>query len=160
MKNTHALIIVLLVANLIATFWFGITSESANPIQDREEITLPSYINRDVRDRIYKRFITAYNNKNYEAMYDLFSSAAKAQIDKSETIETGHQLVDYFDSIVEGGYSHSQYLGAQGDLTQFKLVYAVKFSEKSKFGTSGKLSITLALRDNEYEIWGFNLQSS
>jgi len=160
MKSIYAVIIVLLVANLVATVWFGVTYQSVTTTQNKIENTLPSHMNKSVRDKIYEQFVSPYNDRDYEAMYDLFSPSAKAQIDKKETFNTLRQLVDYFDSVTEGGYSHSEYIGSQGDLEQFKLFYKVKFSEKSKFGTSGSLSITLAIRDDEYEVWGFNLRSN
>ncbi|MDO6561021.1 hypothetical protein [Paraglaciecola chathamensis] len=160
MKSIYAVIIVLLVANLVATVWFGVTSQPVTSTQNKVENTLPSHMTKNVRNKIYDQFVSRYNSRDYEAMYDIFSPSAKAQIDKNETFSTFLQLVDYFDSIVEGGYSHAEHLGTQGDLKQFKLFYSVKFSENSKFGTSGSLSITLAIRNDEYEVWGFNLRST
>ncbi|MCV2886458.1 DUF3887 domain-containing protein [Aestuariibacter sp. AA17] len=159
MKSIYATIIVLLVANLVATIWFGVERNSLPTTQIESKNALPEHIDKHVRDELYERFVSAYNDRDYNAVYDLFSDSSKAQIDKKDILKTMDELVEYFDSIIQGGFSHSEFLGHQGDTKQFRLVYPVKFSENSKFGTSGKLYVTLAVRGGEHEVWGFNLRS-
>ena len=159
MKSIYATIIVLLVANLVATVWFGVERNSSPASKIESENGLPEHIDKKVRDGIYEQFVNAYNGRDYDAMYNIFSDSAKAQIDKEGTFQVLAQLVEYFDSIEQGGFSHSEFLGHQGDMKQFKLVYPVKFGKNSKFGTTGNLYITIAVRDGEYGVWGFNLRS-
>lgn len=159
MKSIYAIIISLLIANLVATVWFGVERNSSSASQIESKNGLPKHIDKQVINGIYERFVAAYNGRDYDALYDIFSESAKAQIDKEETVEVLTQLVEYFDSVVQGGFSHSEFLGRQGDMKQFKLVYPVKFGEKSKFGKSGNLYVTIAVRDGEYGVWGVNLRS-
>ncbi|MCL1036277.1 DUF3887 domain-containing protein [Shewanella submarina] len=162
MQNSNIVIILLLVLNLCATIWFGaLSNKGANDTVQMENITfeLPKLISEKVREDISSSIIENFNDRNYEELYNIFGPAAKAQISKEKSNEAMRKMVDYFDSIFTAAYTHSEKLSQNGDTQYLTLYYTVKLSERSKFGQSGTLKVTLAVRGNEYEIYGFRINA-
>lgn len=158
MKSTHAIIITLLIANLAATIWFGNKpSVSVAKPELSSAMKLPEIIDKNVRDKIYDQISTNFNNQDYQALYDLFGPAAKAQFTKSYFDETMLKLTEYFHRIEGGAYSNAELLDQQGDTSYYQINYTLRLSEKSLFGTSGTLMVTLATRADEYEIYAFKI---
>lgn len=162
MQSSQSVIIILLVANLVATIWFGAIKGAAptNEVTQSASVhNLPEMISSDVTLKIFNQFFTAFNAKDYDALYNIFGPAAKAQFDKTSSDEVLDKLSEYFDSIIEGGFTHSEFLGSQGNMSQYNLYYAVKLSEKSTFGTKGTLKVTIVVREKDYEIYGYKLNA-
>ncbi|WP_413662501.1 hypothetical protein ACG1BZ_14885 [Microbulbifer sp. CNSA002] len=162
MQPSQSVIILLLVANLVATVWFGLNERTA-PVQTQAEKTaeheLPLFIDSKVRVHIYNEFVKAFNAGDNDALYDMFGPAAKAQFTK-ESAETEFQrLTKIFNSVESGAFTHSQLAGTEGNTSFYVLHYAVKFPDESEFGTSGTLKVTIAIQGSEYQIYGIMINA-
>lgn len=162
MKPTQAVIIILLVANLIATIWFGISKE---PVGDVSQIAksaqheLPSVVTSEVRDEILEKFTQYFNTADYDSLYNMFGPVAKAQFTKEAAITELKKLVEYFYSIESGVYTYAELVSSQGNTNVYTMYYSVKLSEKSEFGTNGTLKVTIAVQGNDYQIYGIRVNS-
>jgi len=162
MKATQAVIIILLLANLGATIWFGTDNDivpAQNQFEKAAQHELPPIITKSVRKKIYQDFAVSFNSANYDGLYNLFGSGAKAQFSKDEAYSEFRKLNKYFHSVEDGAYTHSELAGAQGNTNYYMLYYAVKLSEKSEFGTKGTLKITIAVQGSDYQIYGIRLNA-
>ncbi len=162
MKLTQGLIILLLVANLSATIWFGMDKSTAplmNPSQKSAVHNLPPIITHGVRDELLSSITAAFNAKDYDALYNMLGPAAKAQVSMKEALVEFEKLIKYFHSIEGGAYIHSEFASTQGNTMIYVLHYSVTLSEESAFGTSGKLTITIAVQDSEYQVYGFRINA-
>jgi hypothetical protein len=160
MQPSQVLIILLLVANLLATFWFGISKDTGqtNPVNSQSMLQeLPAIISPEIRNQILEDFISKFNNRDFDGLYNMLGPGARAQFTRESSDEVFKKLVTYFHSAQSGAYTHSEYAGSQGDARQFVLNYAVKLDKNSTFGQSGKLKVTIVIRGPEYEIYGVHL---
>jgi hypothetical protein len=162
LQPIHSVIIILLVANLIATIWFGLTDHPSNKslsLNKEVEQELPSVITPEVRADLYSQFAKAFNASDYDAFYDMFGPVAKAQFTKESSDETLKKMVTYFHSAESGAYTHSELVRNQGDTKIYNMYYAVKLHESSVFGAKGVLKITIAVNGSEYQIYGMRLNA-
>ncbi len=160
MQTTQSAIIILLVANLAATIWFGLNEKSVHTPNAAEKAAvhgLPAFITPEIRRDLLDEFIMKFNNAEYDALYDMFGPAAKAQFTKERAEEEFVKLSTHFHSVTSGAYTHSELAGTQGSTNFYILHYAVKLSEQSTFGTTGKLKITIATQSNEYQLYGIHM---
>jgi len=161
-KPSQAVIIILLVANLIATIWFGISKDpvgEVNQFTKAAQHELPPVLSSEVRDEIFESFSQYFNAADYDSLYNMFGPVTKAQLTKETVTKELEKLVDYFHSIESGAYAYSELVGSQGSTNIFTMYYSVKLSEKSQFGTKGTLKVTVAVQGNEYQIYGIHLNS-
>lgn len=162
MRSTQAVIIVLLVANLAATLWFGLSDTSA-PIPGQIEKAamhdLPPVVTAEVRKSLLDEFSRAFNSADYDALYDMFGHAAKAQFTKESADKEFEKMIKWFHSVEGGAYTHSELAGTQGNTNIYVMHYAVTLSDKSDFGTAGTLRITLAVQGSEYQVHGIHLNA-
>jgi len=159
-KSYQAIVIILLVGNILATFWFGLSetpTEAMTPTQQTAKHDLPKIITANERKIIFSEFQEAFNSSDYDALYDMFGDAAKAQFTKETAREQFGKLSDFFHSAESGAYTHSELTGSKGNTNFYIMYYAVKLSEDSKFGTAGELKVTIAVQGNSYEIYGMHL---
>ncbi len=162
MKASHAVIIVLLVANLVATIWFGFENR---PLQRQSQIEtiarheLPEIITDEIREQIFETFKTEFNSKNFDALYGMLGEVAKAQLTKEDAYSTFEKLVKYFHSIEDGAYTHTELIQTQGNTSVYKLHYSVKLSEKSELGTKGNLKVTIGVQGEEFQIYGVRMDT-
>lgn len=162
MQVSQSVIILLLVANLVATVWFGLNENptySPTQAEKAAEHELPSIINSEVRDNLYSEFMEAFNSSDYDALYNMFGPAAKAQFTKESAESEFRKLTKFFHSVENGGFTHSELAGTQGNTNIYVLYYAVMLSERSEFGTSGTLKITVAVQGGEYQVYGIMLNA-
>ena len=160
MKPIHTVIIILLVANLAATIWFG--SNAPQPVSHTEvsraaEHQLPESITETVRNELLDTFSNSFNNHDMEVLYNMFGPVAKAQISRTDIEEQFGKLIKFFGSINGGAYTHSQLTDSSGNTSIYILFYSVKLSEKSEFGKKGILKITISVTDDEYQVYGIHL---
>ena len=161
--NTNPLLYViatLLLINLLATFWL-INKVSEAPrrgtLTSAEE-QLPQYITKEARKQIYEDFKAAFNSKDAEAFWNLFSDYARSQMDRSTVNKSYQQTLDWFGEVKDGTFSHYEYVTSRGNQKIYHLYYMVTLSEKSKFGTRGELKITITDDGQEYGILSGFLQ--
>ncbi|GAA0853899.1 hypothetical protein [Aliiglaciecola litoralis] len=162
MNPLNLLIIVLLILNLVATVWFGINQPQVQPIEAvRNKIThnLPGVVNASVRKQLVDEYIKHFNSQNLDGLYAMFSPAAKAQFSKQKSDETFTKLITYFRSVRDGAFTHSEFVGANGDTKHFVLHYALKLDENSDFSQTGTLKVTIAVRGTEFEIYGIHMNA-
>lgn len=162
MQASHSVIILLLVANLVATVWFGLNDVPASQPKQAAKAAvheLPSIVNSEVRGQLYDEFAKAFNAADYDALYNMFGPAAKAHFTKESAKTEFQKLTKFFHSVESGGFTHSELAGTQGNTNIYVLYYAVKLSESSEFGTSGTLKITIAVQGGEYQIYGIRLNA-
>jgi len=162
MQSSQPIIIILLVANLVATVWFGL-NEKPSPVLSQTERTatheLPSAVNSQVRDQLYNQFSKAFNEADYDVLYDMFGPTAKIQVSKEKSTSEFKKLLKYFHSVKSGGFTHSELVDTQGNTNIYVLHYAVKLSELSEFGTKGTLRVTVAVQGSEYQVYGIRLNA-
>lgn len=161
MKASQSVIIILLVANLVATVWFGLqpkNSSGVSQIQQAASHELPPIVNSVARDNLYREFASSFNTQDYDALYDMFGPVAKAQVEKEVVISEFGKLVKYFHSVEDGSFSHSELASTQGNTSIYVLHYAVKLSEESEFA-SGTLKITVAVQGSEFQVYGIRLNA-
>ncbi|MBU3068838.1 hypothetical protein KOI40_03345 [Aestuariicella sp. G3-2] len=164
MQASQAVIILLLVANLVATVWFGLNDEpvtiaTQTQTEKTAEHELPAVITYEVRDRLYNRFVRAFNAKDYDALYDMFGPGAKAQFSKELANAEFQKLTKYFHSVEGGGFTYSELSGTQGNTKVYILNYAVTFPKSSELGTSGTLKITVAVQGGDYQVYGIRINA-
>ncbi len=161
MQAPWSLIVGLLVANLAATIYFGTQDQVAAvppPAGARSNSDdLPAVINTRLKQSLYDRFVEAFNSEDYDGLYEMLGPVAKAQFSREQTIEQFEKLVKYFQGIDEGGFTHSELAKTQGSTRLYVLYYTVRFSEGSELGEKGTLSITLAVKGTDHEIYGIRL---
>jgi len=163
-QSTQSVIIILLVANLLATFWFGTQkapphapAPTAPAAAQQPAQQLPEFLNEDVRNALLNQFITAFNNEDYAALYAMLGPAARTQIDEEETIEEFRKLAQFFHGVEEGAFTHASLTAAQGNTRVYTLNYLVKLPESSEFGVKGRLTITLAVQGDSFQVYGIRL---
>jgi hypothetical protein len=160
-NNSNKIIISLLVANLVATVWFGFNTtgvvSSQKPYEKASQHQLPNLINGSVKSEIISTFIKHFNSKNYDALYDMFGPVAKAQIPRKDMDVEFSKLTKLFHSVDSGSFSFAEFSGQQGSTTVYVLNYTVSLSEKSDFGKIGTLKVSIAIEGNEYQIYGIRL---
>ncbi len=162
MKLSQALIILLLIANIFATVWFGINhpvSDESNQLEKASQHELPKFITSDVIDGLYNRFSKAFNSRDYKTMYDMFGPAAKAQFSAVDAKEEFDRLIQFFDYLESGAYTYSELIKSQGSRNVYILHYWVEFSEKSQIGKKGDLKITIAIQGDDFQIYGIRINA-
>lgn len=155
------IVICLLLANLIATIWFGLLKDTdpQSDVAQTAKHELPSVVNAYVVQKLYDQFAKAFNAGDYDALYDMLGQAAKAQISKEAASLEFRKLTKFFGSIENGGFSHSELVGTQGNTNIYVLYYPVTLPKDSEFGESATLNITLAVQSNDYQVYGFRLHA-
>ena len=160
MQRTQFLIIILLIANLVATIWFGL-SEKTQPelslIEKASKHELPPIISQKVREQLLQQFTTLFNASDYDGLYNMFGPAAKAQLNKDDVINVMGKLKEVFRSIQEGAYVNSEHVGIKGSMNMYRLNYSVKFSEAADFGSKGTLQIIVGVQGQEYQVFYMKL---
>lgn len=163
MNQSSKIIISLLVANLVATVWFGISSNNTQSNQKsfehKAKHDLPPVISNDVKSSIFQIFKNSFNSHNYENLYNMFGPLAKAQISREKMDVEFTKLTNLFHSIKDGKYDYAELMKRQGDTSVFILHYALQLSEKSTVGTIGDLKVTVVIEGNNYQIYGIRLFS-
>ena len=147
---------------MIATIWFGISKEPSGEVSQIAKAAqheLPPVVSSEVRDKILKDFSQYFNAADYDSLYDMFGPVAKAQVTKETATKELKKLVNYFHSVESGVYTYSELVGSQGNTNIYMMYYTVKLSEKSEFGTKGTLKVTIAVQENEYQIYGILLNA-
>lgn len=162
MKPIHSVIIMLLVANFAATIYFG-TQERQN-IEASESSSasihnLPAIITPEARKLELNKFSKAFNTKNMDDLYNMFGPAAQAQISREDIVKNFGNLINYFGSIEGGAYTHAELSETIGNTSVYILHYKVKLSKESKFGATGDLRITIAVQEDDYQIYGIHLNT-
>lgn len=161
MNNSNKIIISLLVANLAATIWFGNKNsdlpQDLNPHEQVSNHQLPDLITTTIKSELLDTFITHFNAKDYDALYDMFGPVAKAQLEKEGVTKEFTKLTTLFHGLQSGTFSFSEFAGQQGSATYYVLNYTVKLSEKSDFGVIGDLKITVAIDGDHYQVYGILL---
>ena len=120
---------------------------------------LPAIITENVRNALMERFVSAFNDRDYDALYEMLGPAARTQIDREKTLSDFRKLAEYFHSVESGAFTHSQLSAQQGDMQIFTLNYSVRLSEESEFGTTARLTINLAIQGGSYQVFGIRLNS-
>ncbi|GAA5316662.1 MAG: hypothetical protein AseanaTS_18660 [Candidatus Pelagadaptatus aseana] len=164
MSTFQRWVIVLLLANLAATVYFGLTQpDSSSDFSEQSDKTaeLPVVVSGVVRDRWFNQFREAFNREDFDAVYDMFSPAAQARIDKADMYSELRRLKKAFYQLKpDGAYSHSEFVKNLGDAQVYTLFYNVSFSERSEFGSSGTLKITIAVQGDRLQVLGIHLMSN
>lgn len=161
-KNTQSIIIVLLLANLATTIWFGVHEPPAPVVAKADAVSeheLPPVVSSSVRQKLYDDFAAAFNAGDYDALYAMFGPAAKAQFSKEEAASEFSKLAKYFHSVESGAFNYSELAGTQGNTKIYVLYYVVKLPDDSEFGTTGTLKITVAVQGGAYQVYGIRLNA-
>jgi len=161
-QASQSIIIILLVSNLIATVWFGLDGKSSPVISQAEKSAsheLPSAVSSEIRDDLYAKFAKAFNAGDYDALYDMFGPAAKAQFTKESAEKEFKKLIKFFKAVEGGAFTHSELAGTQGNTNIYNLFYAVTLPNNSELGDHATLKITIAVQGADYQIYGIRLNT-
>ncbi len=162
MKVSQALVIILLVANLIATVWFGVKSTSNNEnmqAKNTSQHTLPKIITSEIKNELFDQFTLAFNSGDYKSMYNLMGPIARAQYPYEKAEEDFPKLIKFFHSVESGTFTYSELVKSQGDTNIYNLNYTVVLSEKSELGRNGNLRITILIQGDDHQVYGFHLNA-
>lgn len=162
MQLTQPLIIALLLANLGATIWFGTKDDFTPAVARTTESSaheLPSSVGPDVRQALYEDFSKAFNSSDFDALYNMLGPVAQAEVSRETVDKEFNKLIKFFHSVKGGAYSHSELVGSKGNTNIYVLNYSVKLPESSEFGTQGTLTITLAVQNDGYQVYGIRLNA-
>lgn len=161
MQAPWTLVLILLIANLFATVYFGMQDQQTPETQAVQHQStgdeLPAVINSRVKQALYDRFVEGFNKADYDGLYDMLGPVARAQFSREQTIEQFEKLVRYFRGIEDGGFTHSELANTQGSTRIYVLYYSVRFAEGSELGEKGTLSISVAVKGTDTEIYGIRL---
>ena len=160
MNRLLYLIILLLLANLVATIWFGLDNNqelqppnSFNPVKGN----LPPVVSDSIRDNLFADLSNSLNSRDFSALYQMLGPIAKAQISHESAYEEFEKLTKYFHSIENGKFSHSEFVRNQEDFEVYNIYYDINLSEKSDFDSSAFLILTIAIKENQYQLYGFRI---
>jgi hypothetical protein len=156
-------ILVVLVAKLAATIWYGSRQAPSRDLAEAQAPTqhdLPESITAKLRQSYLDRFSDAFNRKDMDDPYNLFRPAVKAQLSRKAIEGQCGKLIQLFGSIEGGAFTHAELASKQGSASIYVLYYAVRFPEGSNFGTHGTLNITLAIQGGESQIYRIHLNAS
>lgn len=162
MQLTQTMIIILLLANLATTIWFGIDDDSVPAVaqtMESSEHELPPNVSPDVRQALYEDFAEAFNSSDFDALYNLLGPVAQAEVSREAVDREFKKLIKFFHSVEGGAYSHSELVGSKGNTNIYVLNYSVKLPDRSEFGTQGTLTITLAVQNEGYQVYGIRLNA-
>jgi hypothetical protein len=162
-KFQFLILVTLLILNLLVSLSLRQSSVSSEGQVDEVVLSqsdnLPAVLTDAVRERLLNEFSAAFNKDDYDAIYDMFSPAAKARIDKNDIIKELQKLKKAFYSVSGGGFSHFEYVRSMGGADVYTLFYNVRLSELSDFGPAGELKITIAVQGSRFQVYGIRLSS-
>ena len=145
----------LLAINLLGTFWL-INKVSEQPSKlvskSKHQEDLPDYLTKEVRKEIYKEFEEAFNSRDPDSFWYLFSDLARSSMNINETKKTYNNLLDLFGEVSNGVFTYHEFLETHGNLRTFSLHYNVDLSEEAKFGNKGEVIIVITDDGEEYGI--------
>lgn len=158
MNKGQIIIILLLLANLAATLWFGLQ----RPPQANTElhnVAAPEALNAEVQTQLLEQFRQAFNRQDYDGIYNMLGPLAQTKVPRDKVETEFRKLIRYFKSIESGAFSHLETLDNQGNTKLYVLNYSVRLSAQSEFGQEGQLRMTVLLRDGQVEVYGIRLTS-
>jgi hypothetical protein len=152
------LIILLLAANLVATLWSKLDTDTG---AETAALTppLPKIVSAELKEDLLEEFIDYFNDGDFDELYAMLGPVAQAQVSEEALENRFEKLSDLFDSIEKGAFSHSLLVGTQGNTRIYQLYYELRLSEDSEFGEQGTLQITLAIEGEDYQIYDLALQA-
>lgn len=156
MNRGQIIIALLLVANLAATIWFGITNKSSSAGQV-STVQGDKLVDEATKQKLFDKFKVAFNMRDYDAIYDMLGPVAKNSVERKKIKEEFQKLIRYFRRIESGAFSHSESIGKERGFRAVTLNYQVRLSEDSEFGQKGHLKISVLARDDQIEIYGIRL---
>lgn len=156
MNRGQIIIALLLVANLCATVWFGLSNKPAEVIS-HEEIASQVRVDEATKQRFFEQFKKAFNQQDYNAIYNMLGPLAKSSVEQSKIKDEFKKLIRYFKRIESGAFTHSEFLRVKGDSQAITLNYRVRLSQESEFGQKGHLKISVLAREGHVEIYGIRL---
>jgi len=153
--RVHLLLYVLtalVVVNLAITAWLAIRPSGGTVGGTK---SLPSFLTKTERTRLFESLQSAYNAADYDALYQMFDPLAQVQISRDDFDQTLDGMRNFFGRIESGTYSHHKYTGNQAGREWFCLYYVVKL-EKPKH-RKGELKVTIASAGKEFGMIKFDL---
>ncbi|MCP4050891.1 MAG: hypothetical protein GY730_09330 [bacterium] len=163
MKSTQWIIIVLLIANLTATLWFGINKPvmmNSDPLEQNAQHLLPKLITSEIINNLYDNLAVLVNSKDYKSLYNMLGPTARAQLNSVEFVKQMNKFFSFVNIVESGAYSHSEFLESKGSTRIYALHYLLRYSEESQIGEKGKLKIIIAVEDEKYQIYGFRFSDA
>ncbi len=153
------IIIVLLIANISGTFYliFQNSTSKTSLITQNDKTELPIDLQSPSQKRkLFEDMKIAYNNNNYDALYNMLDALIQNQITKSSIIETTTMLKGIVGNIEKGVYSHFEVIKNNQGMYQFRLFYRLTVTKGE-----ATLFITIGQQGNEkYRIFGWNLNKN
>ncbi len=113
-----------------------------------------------IREQELNKFLKAFNERNMDALYNMLGPVARVKFTREDIEKNFGSLVEYFGSIESGAYAHSELTASHGDTNVYVLHYTVKLSKESKFGSAGELALTIAVQNDDYQIYGIYLNAN
>ena len=162
MTSVNKVIISLLVANLIATVWFGLTpaKNPSSQIPMTESVKkheLPNVISSSVKAELLNTFIAHYNDQDYSSLYNMFGPVAQSQLSEEQMLIEFKKMTKFFGNVESGSFKFAEFSSQHGSSLVYILNYNVRLSDKSEFGENGDLKITIAVEGDDFQVYGIRL---
>lgn len=160
------IVIVLLVINLLTTVWLGLAThgrlaalEQAQVAMAPQATPLPEVLDNALRTRLYRAFVANYNARDFNAVYEMLGDYARQRIERDALISQSDRLVKLFGDIEDGSYSHHEYETRSQGVDFIHLIYDLELGDASELGPRAELLIKVLVKDGQYEVYGFTINS-
>ena len=155
LKRIEISLLALIILTLFLVLRPYIKFTSQNSIED-EHITeskeLPDDLSKEITNKIIYELKTSFNQNDWNKMYNVFGSFARAQITSDEIEQEFKRLRPIMGNIGTYAYSHFVYDGFKEGAEWYDIYYKCRFE-------NGKGSIKLSTRtvDELSEVVGINI---
>lgn len=120
---------------------------------DAYSVPLPDYLGSAEIELLFNNVKEAYNNEDFEELYELIGPIGRAQISKDTASEQLRFLYQNFGAIENGFFVQHQFIGKFGLYRTFALNFSVEFEEIER----GIAAITIIDDGSTYQVHGIIL---
>lgn len=151
--NVLYVLVVLVVINLGATFYFQLTKTQTNPGTSHNGNTDSTLISAKDATDFARIAIDLYNAKNTHGLYLKFDELARLKITEKEFSDKISKVQGMMGQLQDFAYANASIAGREGDRTYLVLEYRTRLAG----GTfkAGILKLTVAMKDGHPSLFGF-----
>jgi hypothetical protein len=151
--NMLYVLLVLVVINLGATFYFQLTKAQTSAGTSHNESAESTLISDKEATDFARSAIDLYNAKDMHGLYLKFDELARLKFTEQEFSDKLSKLQGMMGQVQDFAYSNAAIAGKEGDRTYLVLNYRARLAG----GTfnSGALKLTIAMKDGHPSLFGF-----
>lgn len=151
--NTLYVLLVLVVINLGATFYFQLAKTTATAVNSSNDSANSALISSKEATDYARTVVDLYNANNIHGLYLKFDDLARLKITEGELGEKLSKLQGMLGHVEDFAYSNATVAGKEGDRTYLVLNYKARLAGGSF--NSGAVKLTVAIRDGHPSLLGF-----